>query len=200
MPYQNRVNPYGDLIATPERMGWTGNRGVLINDQRQLRRPWQLQRWIVCALAYKGWHRQVWTPRRWTELFFLDEATAFAAGHRPCHECRRPAARAFRAAWEAAHGPVATLVELDRHLHQARLARPRPQVHLAHLPAGAMVSYRDQPHLWWRQQLYPWTFAGYQPPLAQAPPAPLELLTPEPTVGALQAGYVCQVAVTSGSA
>src|ERR1700732_822885 len=99
MARQNRVTPAGDVIATPERGTFLGNRGVLHDDQGRIKRAWQLKRWIVCVLEFKGRRRAVMTPGRYTELFFLDEATALAAGHRPCAECRRERFNAFREAW-----------------------------------------------------------------------------------------------------
>src|SRR6202451_2054834 len=97
---QNRVTPFGDLVATPERGTFMGNRGVLHDAEGRIKRVWQLKRWIVCVLEFRGRKRQVMTPGRYTELFFLDEATALAAGHRPCAECRRQRFNAFRDAWK----------------------------------------------------------------------------------------------------
>ena len=91
MPRQKRVTPFGSIIPTPERGTFLGNRGVLHDEHGRIRRPWQLKRWIVCVLQFRGRKRTVMTPGRYTELFFLDEATALAAGHRPCAECRQRA-------------------------------------------------------------------------------------------------------------
>src|SRR3954453_2972411 len=101
MPRQNRVTPLGEIVATPERGSMMGNRGVLHDEGGRIRRPWQVRRWLICLLEFKGRHRTVMTPNRYTELFFLDEATGLAAGHRPCAECRRARFRAFRDAWAA---------------------------------------------------------------------------------------------------
>ena len=103
MPRQNRVNPFGEIIATPERGTFMGNRGVLHDDEGRIRRKWQGKRWIVCVLEFRGRKRKVMTPSRYTELFFLDEATALAAGHRPCAECRRERFKSFCCAWQPAH-------------------------------------------------------------------------------------------------
>lgn len=114
MPRQNRVNPFGEIIATPERGTFMGNRGVLHDEEGRVRRKWKVKRWIVCVLEFRGRKRKVMTPRRYTELFFLDEATALAAGHRPCAECRR----------EGATSPFAAP---GRRLILSKLARsPRP--------------------------------------------------------------------------
>jgi hypothetical protein len=84
MPFQNRVDPYGELHAVPTRGAWLGNRGILHDDAQRIVVPWRLKRWLICTLHFKDRHRAVFTPHRYSELFFLDEATAFAAGHRPC--------------------------------------------------------------------------------------------------------------------
>src|SRR5262245_66499612 len=99
MPRRNRVTPLGDLVAVPQRGTLLGNRGVLHDDGGRIRRAWQLKRWIVCVLEFRGRKRRVMTPGRYTELFFLDEATALAAGHRPCAECRHSRFLAFCTAW-----------------------------------------------------------------------------------------------------
>ncbi len=111
-PLQNRVTPFGEIIATPERGMWMGNRGGCFHDaeQRLTASRWVNTHWITCRLEFKGWHREVMQPRRYTELFFLDEATAFAAGHRPCFECRRHDAKAFQSAWVAANPAPSRLV------------------------------------------------------------------------------------------
>src|SRR5258708_25245130 len=91
VPLQNRVDPFGEIFAHPARGLWMGNRGRLHDGGRTVLRPWQVRRWITCRLEFRGRHREVLSPWTWTELFFLDEATAFAAGHRPCGECRNAA-------------------------------------------------------------------------------------------------------------
>ena len=107
MPRRNRVTPLGEIVAVPERGTYFGNRGVLHDEGGRIRRPWQVRRWLICLLEFKGRHRAVMTPNRYTELFFLDEATGLAAGHRPCAECRRARFLAFRDAWAAGnHGTI----------------------------------------------------------------------------------------------
>src|SRR3954453_21355004 len=99
MPRGNRVTPFGATRPAPERGTMMGNRGVLHDAEGRIRRPWRLRRWLLCRLEFNGRRRTVMTPDRWTELFFLDEATGLAAGHRPCYECRRRRFLAFRDAW-----------------------------------------------------------------------------------------------------
>lgn len=200
MALQNRVTPLGEIVATPERGTLMGNRGGCLHDaHRQLgRRRWTSARWIACLLAFRGWHREVMTPGRYTELFFLDEATALAAGHRPCALCRRADFRRFTAAWRAGNGsPVATagVDAIDRVLHSERRAsaptRPLPAADLSRLPEGVFVLADDDPAaplLWKGGRLLRWTAGGYLPGPRFVPPA-LLLLTPPSIVRALAAGY-----------
>ncbi|MGH8280534.1 MAG: hypothetical protein ACRETQ_13380, partial [Gammaproteobacteria bacterium] len=103
MPLQNRVNPFGGLDAVSARGAWIGNRGIIHGDRKRIVAAWRSKAWITCELHFRGVHRRVFSPHTWTELFFLDEATAFAAGHRPCAYCRRPRYREFKRAWCAAN-------------------------------------------------------------------------------------------------
>src|ERR1700733_8093615 len=128
MPLQNRVDPFGNLISTPARGTMMGNRGgALHNSDREIVRSYKSRRWIACVLEFRGRRRTVMSPRRYTELFFLDEAVAFAAGHRPCAECRWERFNAFKEAWRCARGldnlPFADEMDLD--LHRARIDKRR---------------------------------------------------------------------------
>src|SRR5271156_4359997 len=152
MPRQNRVTPFGEIIATPERGAFMGNRGVLHDVDSRLKRRWQVKRWLVCVLAFRGRHRTVMTPNRYTELFFLDEATALAAGHRPCAECRHDRFIAFCTAWATANPGAArsqrpTADEIDRRLHAERVAPDRSKrtyrSRLKDLPDGVFVRHAD---------------------------------------------------------
>src|SRR5580704_9279628 len=147
MPRQNRVNPFGEIIATQDRGMFMGNRGVLHDEESRIRRKWQGKRWIVCVLEFRGRKRKVMTPGRYTELFFLDEATALAAGHRPCAECRRERFNAFRSAWQKAHpskNTQPTASEIDNRLHSERVSPEYLFVaKLAELPNGAFVKYGE---------------------------------------------------------
>src|SRR5512133_2253973 len=122
MPLQNRVTPLGELIASPARALVYGNRGCLQDAVGRIRRRYNGKRWIACRLRFRGWHRvSLMQPGRFTELFFLDEATAFAAGHRPCALCRREDYRLFVSAWTELHGPPAFVDEIDERLHEERV-------------------------------------------------------------------------------
>lgn len=192
MPLQNRVLPTGEIVADPARGMFTGNRGCLHDDQRRLGAArWKGRAWIICALEFKGWRREVMTPRTWTELFFLDEAVALAAGHRPCALCRRNAFLAFQAAFGGLSAP-----RIDASLHAARLegrAQRRYHADLDSLPDGVFIQ-RGGPHLVWGDQLFPYTPAGYGAPLPRDAAA-VEVMTPAPTVQVLRAGYVPLVAL-----
>src|SRR5437762_1081745 len=128
MHLQNRVTPFGDIVAIPQRGMCTGNRGIIHDPATKtlLQRRWASKAWLVCACDYKGRHREVMSGRSWTELFFLDEAVALAAGHRPCFFCRREAAVAFRAAWAAGKRAVeASAADIDAVLHRERMEHGR---------------------------------------------------------------------------
>src|SRR4051812_33986092 len=132
MPRQNRVSPFGEIIATSERGTFMGNRGVLHDGEGRIERAWQSKRWIVCVPAFRGRKRRVMTPGRYTELFFLDEATALAAGHRPCAECRHARFLDFCNAWGQAQrdrrrSARPTAQEIDDRLHAERVAADRSQ-------------------------------------------------------------------------
>lgn len=127
MPLQNRVNPFSKIIATPERGAFTGNRGVIHNIQKEIIKNHAVKYWITCLLKYKNMHRAVMTPNRWTELFFLDEATAFAAGHCPCGFCRHADFKRFKNLWIQANGAQynfsgnTSMKEIDAIIHAERL-------------------------------------------------------------------------------
>jgi hypothetical protein len=188
MSRQNRVDPWGRLVATPARGDMLGNRGVIHDEHGAIRRQWKVKAWICCRLQFKGRQRQVMTPNRWTELFFLDEATALSAGHRPCFECRRADARAFKSAWLVGQqrNDDPPIGAVDDVLHAERL-RPWPAPPDG-LPDGAMVERDGGAWLLWRGSLWPWSFAGYGAP-APLDATPVAVLTPRSTVAALASGY-----------
>ena len=194
MPLQNRVLPDGEIVAIPERGLFTGNRGILHDPDRRtlLPRRWTSRRWIVCTRSWKGVRRPVMGGRSWTELFFLDEATALAAGHRPCFYCRRAEARRFQAAWVAGTGGAGDADAMDAVLHAERLDGRAKRRHrlpgpLGELPDGAMVAAADGMFAIVAGRPWRWTPGGYRP--APTLPDGLSLLTPPSTVRALAAGY-----------
>jgi hypothetical protein len=208
VPRQNRVTPLGEIIAASERGTFMGNRGCLHDAAGRIRcrnvglptgrQAWQLKRWIVCLLKFKGRKRQVMTPGHYTELFFLDEATALAAGHRPCAECRRERFNAFRqaiAASSTGNKPLCSAVEIDSQLHAERLAPDGSKrlytAKLDKLPDGAFVLVPNDvvPHLVWGDGLLAWSIAGYTNRIERPGGMTVEVLTPELTICALRGGY-----------
>src|SRR4051812_47390699 len=166
MARQNRVTPFGDIIATPDRGTFMGNRGVLHDAEGRIRRAWQVKRWIVCMPEFRGRKRQVMAPGRYTELFFLDEATALAAGHRPCAECRREDYNRLTEFWASVHPNQSGADAIDAQLHSERIdsgtnKRRLFETRFEELPDGAFVLYEDAPHLAVGSALLPWSPAGY---------------------------------------
>jgi hypothetical protein len=194
MPLQNRVTPAGDIIATPHRGLFTGNRGIIHDPTtKTLARRWAGKAWITCLCEFRGRRREVMGGRSWTELFFLDEATAFAAGHRPCFYCRRDDANRFRAAWQQGNGVTRILArDMDAVLHRERLEGRTKRLHeltapIERLPDGAMVALDDESYLIVQGRALLWSPAGYRQ--AQNALAAAMLLTPPSTLRALSAGY-----------
>jgi len=195
MPLQNRVTPFGAIVAIAQRGTFIGNRGIIHDPATRtlLGRRWTTKAWLVCRLHYKGRRREVMSRRSWTELFFLDEAVALAAGHRPCFYCRRQAAEAFRAAWARGRGSALPLApEMDAVLHAERLERGRKRVHalpgpVDELPDGAMIAADGAAYTIVRGRAFCWTEQGYD--AAQEIPRGDGLLTPPSTLLAMRAGY-----------
>jgi hypothetical protein len=194
-PLQNRVTPFGDVVAISQRGLYIGNRGIIHDPATKtlLRRRWTTKAWLVCLLDCKGRHREVMVGRSWTELFFLDEAVALAAGHRPCFFCRRADAEAFRAAWVKAKGGEAPRApEIDAVLHEERLDQGRKRVHavpgpVAELPDGAVIVAAGEAYTIAHGRAFCWNEQGYQ--AAQQIPRADGLLTPPSTLRAIRAGY-----------
>jgi hypothetical protein len=193
-PLRNRVTPAGELIATRHRGTMYGNRGVLHNDDLVLVRRHQVRRWLVCVLEFRDRHRRIMQPRRYTELFFTDEAVALAAGHRPCAECRHAEYQSFRTAWTTAHGlpakPSADDMDLVLHgqrglVDGARTTRPAL---LRDLPDGVFVVLQGRYWLLHNGRLHLWTPSGYAEhrDLFDGTAA---VLTPRSTVETIRSGY-----------
>jgi hypothetical protein len=195
MHLQNRVTPFGEIVAISQRGLFTGNRGIIHDPATKtlLSRRWTTKTWLVCRCEYKGRRRSVMAGRSWTELFFLDEAVALAAGHRPCFVCRREAAELFRAAWAAAKAtPHPVAAAIDAVLHRERLKQGRKRIHpipapVLALPDGAVVVAAGSAFTLSSGLAYRWTNEGYDLPV------PLHhadgLLTPPSTLMALSTGY-----------
>jgi hypothetical protein len=184
MPLQNRVTPFGEIVAIPQRGLLTGNRGIIHDPATKtlLKKRWASKAWLICLLQYKDRRRDVMSGRSWTELFFLDEATALAAGHRPCFFCRRAAAEAFRTTWAAQTAP-----QMDAVLHRERLRIHTLNSPVEGLPDGAMIAADDRAFVVVSGRPFLWSADGYHP--AQAFRHVDGLITPPSTVAALRAGY-----------
>lgn len=204
MSLQNRVSPFGQVVATQARGLFTGNRGVIHDPDTKtlLRRRWTTRAWIICVCEFRGRRREVMgrnspTGRAgWTELFFLDEVTALAAGHRPCFFCRREAATDFlTCVREVKKDQTLKAPDLDSTLHGQRLAvtgrtQPIAAEALPDLPDGSVIAFGERACALRGGALYEWSFAGYGSTLSpeKIPPV-VQLLTPALTVSALRQGY-----------
>jgi hypothetical protein len=207
-PLQNRVLPTGEIVSDPARGTLMGNRGCIHHPDRTLGPArWRTKMWISCVLVWRDVRRDVMPPGRWTALFFLDEATALAAGHRPCGYCRRDDYLAYATAWQRAAGLDQRLKagEMDIVLHAERVEsrtrrqRTRPAL-AADLPDGAMVRHQGVTGLLAGGRVLPWSFAGYlDDPVPVAPDSTVELLTPPSSVAAMKAGYHPQLHPTAAT-
>jgi len=194
MPLQNRVLPTGEIVAIPARGMFVGNRGIIHDPATKtlLKRRWSTDAWITCVLEFRGRRRKMMERRSWTELFFLDEATSFAAGHRPCFYCRREDANRFRAAWEKGHRVSEMRAPaMDAVLHRERLAsakklHPLPRA-IEKLPDGTMVQAVEQSFLIAKGKALEWSPSGYRKARSEIRDA--KLLTPPSIVRAFAAGY-----------
>jgi hypothetical protein len=194
MPLQNRVTPTGEIVAIAARGMFVGNRGIIHDPATKtlLKRRWSTDAWITCVLEFRGRRRKVMERRSWTELFFLDEATSFAAGHRPCFYCRREDANRFRAAWAKGNrmGEVRA-PEMDAALHRERLAsgkklHPLPRA-MEKLPDGTMVQAGEESFLIAQGRALKWSPSGYR--AVKGGISDTKLLTPPSIVRAFAAGY-----------
>jgi hypothetical protein len=194
MPLQNRVNPYGEICFSENRGTFTGNRGVIHNGKQQIVRHFKVKRWIVCLLKYKHYQRKVMTPNRWTELFFLDEATALAAGHRPCTFCQRQRSLEFREHWVSANQEFFGISDIkvdaiDNILHEERMSVEKPFLPINELPDGVFVEFQEKPFLIFNEQLFEWSFGGYAAPIVKPENVVIKLITPLSTVRAIKNGF-----------
>lgn len=194
-PRRNRVTPFGDLEATTARGQLMGNRGDLHDKAGAIVRQWKVKRWIACRLVHPRGGRVTFDrPGRYTPLFFADEPTALAAGHRPCAECRREDYRAWVEGWRLAFGIKPSAPDMDAALHAARISdrgqKNTFEARLGDLPQGVIVTLPDAPHtplLNWQEHLYPWTHEGYLEPRQAEASTRCIVLTPMPAVAVLAA-------------
>ena len=195
MPLQNRVTPLGELVAEPGRGLVYGNRGCLHDETGRIRRRYNGKRWIACRLQFRGWQRRpLLQPGRFTELFFLDEATAFAAGHRPCALCRREDYNRLVAIWGELHTGQVGADAIDAQLHDERVVpdtrgQRHHQAPLDELPDGAFVLREGAPWLVLGRNLLRWTAAGYVERSRRPAGQQAQLITPPSLVAVLRAAW-----------
>jgi hypothetical protein len=188
MPLQNRMTPLGELIADPARGLVYGNRGCLHDEQSRIRRRYNGKRWIACRLEYRDWKRgPLLQPGKFTELFFLDEATAFAAGHRPCALCRREDYNRFCGIWAALHPDQAGADAIDAQLHAERQHHSRAP--FDELPDGAFVLEDGAPLLVLGSELLRWAPSGYTDRCRRPGFGTAVVITPPSLVAVLHAGW-----------
>jgi hypothetical protein len=191
-PLQNRVTPFGKIVALSGRGLMMGNRGILHDEHRRIVRSTQLRRWLTCVTEFRGRHRTIMAPRRYTELFFLDEATAFSAGHRPCAECRNADYRRFRTLWAELTGRPASADGIDLQLHGERRNGRTQRTHQAEistLPDGSYIALDGAAWLVRGSSLWAWSDRGYHSRRTRPPAGEVVLLTPPSLVAIFRAGY-----------
>jgi len=200
MALQNRVDPWGQLIAVKARGQWLGNRGILHNEHKKIIVPWRHKSWVTCKLEFKGISRPIFSPNSYSELFFLDEATAFSAGHRPCAECRRQRYNEFKDAWLEVNSDMSsiTVSKIDKQLHCERAKRGGIKVthsrELRAVPSGAFIEIEGNAYLFWQGALKRWSPEGYLETVA-APglSEKINVLTPSSICNILATGFSPQV-------
>ncbi|WP_428001359.1 hypothetical protein [Acidovorax sp.] len=203
MTLQNRVDPWGNLTNAPARGAWLGNRGILHNDQKEIIAPWRHKSWVTCQTEFKGIKRKPFSPGQYSELFFLDEATALSAGHRPCAHCRRDRFKEFKSLWQTALSEGAQLncaaaSDMDKRLHSERATRGDGKVTFqtafGMVPNGAFIEHGERALLLWQGQLHSWSAHGYSTAgVTVEPSATVTVITPASTVRVLALGFRPQV-------
>lgn len=202
MPLQNRVDPWGKFHAVHSRGNWMGNRGILHNQDKQIVSQWHNKSWVTCALSFKDRQREIFSPNSYSELFFLDEATALAAGHRPCAECRRERYKEFKTLWFTANtqfgGGTSSISVIDKQLHLERVDQNKKKVtftaSLNSLPDGTIFEHDGNAYLIWKGQYFLWSHDGYlKSSLALKTRDCVSVLTPESIVAIYRHGFKPQI-------
>ena len=202
MALQNRVDPWGKLHAVNVLGSWMGNRGILHNSDKQIITQWRHKQWVTCALNFKGRKREIFAPNSYSELFFLDEATALAAGHRPCAECRRERFKEFKTIWFQANpqygNETSSISVIDKQLHLERVDRAKSKVTfnavVSSLPDGTIFEHDGNAYLIWKGQYFLWSHDGYlKSSLALKTRDCVSVLTPESIVAIYRHGFKPQI-------
>jgi hypothetical protein len=209
MPLQNRVDPWGQLQAVNTRGALLGNRGIIHNEKKKVVTQWRSKAWITCQIQFKGREIPVFAPDSYSQLFFVDEATAFAAGHRPCAQCRWDRFSEFKAAWVQANREMfdnenPAVAEIDKVLHSERVHEDKRKrtfaAQLGTLPQGTFVEVGRKACLFWRGKLFEWSFEGYsRSDLSSSPSLSVAVLTPASIVHMFSSGFTPQVHVSAYS-
>ncbi len=196
MPIQNRVDPWGNIIATTTKGTLLGNRGILHNGKKQIVKAYQHQSWVTCRLEFKQRKRKIMSPNNYTELFFLDEATAFAVGHRPCCECRRERYLEFKGYWVRANmnkqANEVKISVINRLMHNDRMNKGAKIIHKANiknLPDGTIFSYKNFAYLIFKTKVFLWSFEGYSYAKNINIPNEVDVLTPKSIVNIFRLGF-----------
>lgn len=203
MTLQNRVDPWGKLNSVATRGAWLGNRGILHNEHKQITAQWRHKNWVTCQLGFENIQRKVFSAGNYSELFFLDEATAFAAGHRPCFACRRARYNEFKTLWcqvnlEATAASAVSIDQIDQQLHAERAAQGGGKVtftaEFKDVPEGAFIELNGIAYLLWLERLQQWSPQGYtKSDLELAPSEVITVLTPASIVRLFQHDFKPQV-------
>lgn len=209
MPLQNRVCPNGDIVAVADYGTFMGNRGNIHDGDKKIVRPYRSKSWITCKIKYKNKRRQIMSPGRWTELFFLDEATAFSAGHRPCAFCRYPDFKEFKDLWLKANADEhemksTSILEIDKILHNERMdatkAKKTYAESLYNLPDGTLILLPERIeayYLYYQGCLFAWSFQGYSDVIREPSNCEVLVLTPRSIVNTFKMGYKPNVHATA---
>jgi len=201
---QNRVDPCGNIINTKARGQWMGNRGIIHDEHKNIIRPFKLKAWLTCVLQFKERKRQVMTPDRYTELFFLDEATAFAAGHRPCCECRRQDFNRFKSFYikgnpDYGFDQKTSVNEIDKILHSQRIDNRGTKITyeewVEDIPNGVFILFDNKPYLFADNLIFAWSPLGYKEGIVLPKIKKLIVLTPSSIVNTFRASYEPQMAI-----
>ncbi|MFA6711884.1 MAG: hypothetical protein WCS33_04140 [Candidatus Caldatribacteriota bacterium] len=198
MPLQNRVNPNGGIEAVKSRGAFLGNRGIIHNEKKEIISPFKIKGWVTCQLEFKGRKRELMTKGKYTELFFLDEATAFSAGHRPCAECRRARYNEFKTKWLEANQSLlndnsTSIANIDKIIHQDRINKKQKvtyQEKMNLLPNGTMIEIDSIQYLIWKNKIFKWTFEGYEPTIINISNNDVVVLTPKSYVEMFKKGFI----------
>ena len=204
MPLQNRVSPNGEIKSIKSRGTFLGNRGIIHNERKEIVSLFKIKGWVTCQLKFKGRKRELMAKGKYTELFFLDEATAFSAGHRPCAECRKARYNEFKTKWLEANqklliGDSTSIANIDKIIHQDRINKKQKvtyQNKMNLLPKGTMIQIDSIDYIIWNDEVFKWTFEGYEPTHINITDKDVIVLTPKSYVEMFRKGFIPSVHIS----